>query len=361
MSESSVSANPMLEPRVKELTASEFAAFLAAHVPSAIERWEAKRGGRVLRFFSVDDCVVVVESHRGVASQSVVVTRYAIPGVSNEEEAAALRAVLAALITESDSGGVLAVKLDADASDTLAAHVATHLGMNRMDVPVSEAGLDVALDSAQSNRQGWIRWASASSLEKTQAPVYMRQRTDFSCGPASFLMGRRGELDFGAEMELWREATYVMGCEAFGLASAIAARGYDAKVCATTDEPILTDQAGGVITQTAVNAAIQAKLRVDAPGVGRVIGEITPDVLDDVLTAGGYGLALIDLAGPIDDHSAHWILVWGRDGDTFVVHDPWTEPYETWVETAPMPMTREQLWRISQWDGERSFVLVAGS
>ena len=64
--------------------------------------------------------------------------------------------------------------------------------------------------------RGWVRW----NARPQEIPAYMRQKTDFTCGPASALMALAhtsgcapAEVSHGLrdEMELWRESTYSLG------------------------------------------------------------------------------------------------------------------------------------------------------
>ena len=53
------------------------------------------------------------------------------------------------------------------------------------------------------------------------------------------------------------------------------------------------------------------------------------------------------------DACPHWILVHAMDGDTFIVHDPWTETGqgESWVDAYDVPYPADALDRIA-WTGQ---------
>ena len=78
--------------------------------------------------------------------------------------------------------------------------------------------------------RAWLRWNGPGVF----IPAYVRQKTEFTCGPASALMALAharaaapAQVSHGLveEMELWREATYSLGVGPYGLASSLARRG----------------------------------------------------------------------------------------------------------------------------------------
>ena len=84
-------------------------------------------------------------------------------------------------------------------------------------------------DHEHASVRGWVRW----NTRPQAIPAYVRQKTDFTCGPASALMALAhasgctpDEVSHGLrdEMELWRESTYSLGVGPYGLAAALARR-----------------------------------------------------------------------------------------------------------------------------------------
>jgi predicted double-glycine peptidase len=147
-----------------------------------------------------------------------------------------------------------------------------------------------------------VKWRTRT--DRTTVP-YMRQTTDFTCGPAalSMLLAHYGILERVSretELELWREATMTVGCDPYGLALAAAGQGATPRITIST-------------------------------GAAMVL-------VDELLVHG-------DVCG-------HWILVHAMDGDVFIAHDPWTETGqgETWVDGYDVPYPAEGFDRIAWTD-----------
>ncbi|MEZ0075929.1 peptidase C39 family protein [Planotetraspora sp. GP83] len=204
-----------------------------------------------------------------------------------------------------------------------------------------------------------VRWRGHPPA---RAVPYMRQTTDFTCGPAALQMGLcglglRDEPDRAEEMRLWREATTVGGCEPLGLALAAAGRGAVPEVLLSTEEPILlelcrTDE------ERDLRAFIQSGFRAELAGRGIAVETTAYDLgrLREALDGGAIALVLIEQLGMHAESCPHWITVHGFDGDVFYANDPWTDADlgETYADALDLPLPAATLDRLA-WYGSPSY------
>ena len=206
-----------------------------------------------------------------------------------------------------------------------------------------------------------MRW----NARPQEIPAYVRQKTDFTCGPASALMALAhmsgcapAEVSHGLgdEMELWRESTYSLGVGPYGLAAALARRGQSVEVIVSHEGPIV----GLTRAHAASPAARRAihRQHVDeaaALGVQNHIGAWSLSELRAALEQGNSVIVLVDLEDLNGEQTPHWVYVWGIVGEYALIHDPWNDEQfgETWVETWAEAIRLEQLWESAQWEGRR--------
>lgn len=233
----------------------------------------------------------------------------------------------------------------------------------------SPLSLEEDPDHGHASVRGWVRW----NARPQAIPAYVRQKTDFTCGPASALMALAHasgdaphEVSHGLreEMELWRESTYSLGVGPYGLAAALARRGQGVEVVVTHEGPIV----GLTRAHAASPAARRAihRQHVDearALGVSDHVGAWGIPELRAALEQGNGVIALVDLEDLNGEQTPHWVYVWGIVGEHALIHDPWNDEQfgETWVETWVEAITLEQLWESAQWEEEeaaRAFIVV---
>lgn len=225
-------------------------------------------------------------------------------------------------------------------------------------------------DHGHASVHGWVRW----NARPQEIPAYVRQKTDFTCGPASALMalahasgGAPHEVShcLRDEMELWRESTYSLGVGPYGLAAALARRGQSVEVIVTHEGPVV----GLTRAHAASPAARRAihRQHVDearALGVRDRIGDWGLSELRAALEQGNGVIVLVDLEDLNGEQTPHWVYVWGIMGEHALIHDPWNDEQfgETWVETWLEAITLEQLWESAQWVEEeraRACIIVS--
>ncbi|MBU4213450.1 MAG: peptidase C39 family protein [Actinobacteria bacterium] len=199
---------------------------------------------------------------------------------------------------------------------------------------------------------------------------YMRQTTDYTCGPVAGSMalagvGLAGAPDRRGELALWREATYVPGCDPFGLALALASRGAAPTVWSSTTEPTLIDEATAPGTQE-MQQFVLGDFRDRALAAGLPLRLEAPTVADlhEHLLTGGLALLLIDQHPMHLEPCPHWITahgVWHRGEESGVlVDDPWTDVDlgETWLDATGLPLPDATVDLLWGWGGARSALLL---
>lgn len=225
-------------------------------------------------------------------------------------------------------------------------------------------------DHGHASVHGWVRW----NARPQEIPAYVRQKTNFTCGPASALMalahasgGAPHEVShcLRDEMELWRESTYSLGVGPYGLAAALARRGQSVEVVVTHEGPVV----GLTRAHAASPAARRAihRQHVDEARALRVrdrIGDWGLPELRASLEQGNGVIVLVDLEDLNGEQTPHWVYVWGIMGEHALIHDPWNDEQfgETWVETWLEAITLEQLWESAQWVEEeraRACIIVS--
>ena len=217
--------------------------------------------------------------------------------------------------------------------------------------------------------RGWVRW----NARPQAIPAYVRQKTDFTCGPASALMALAHasghtpqQVGHGLreEMDLWRESTYSLGVGPYGLAAALARRGQSVEVIVTHEGPVV-----GLTRAHAASPAARRAIHRQHVDEARALGvrdRIGPCSLADLRAAleqGNGVIVLVDLEDLNGEQTPHWIYVWGLSGEYALIHDPWNDEQfgETWVETWAEAIALDQLWKSAQWEEEesaRAFIVV---
>ena len=221
-------------------------------------------------------------------------------------------------------------------------------------VPAPEIGAPIP-DPGPAVPAAQVKWRTRTG--RTAVP-YMRQTTDFTCGPAalSMLLAHYGILERvtrATELELWREATMAVGCDPYGLALAAAGQGATPRIVISTGGTLFLDELK-TEQERDLRRFIQDGFRDRALAAGIETERRTFDLaeLAKVIRAGGAAMVLVDELLVHGDVCGHWILVHAMDGDVFIAHDPWTETGqgETWVDGYDVPYPAEGLDRIAWTD-----------
>jgi hypothetical protein len=258
------------------------------------------------------------------------------------------------------------------ASDVLAWRIANTTG--ETDIPVALRTLTgiAAAEPGSVYSQRALR--NDEVPPRPLAPLYP-QSTGFTCGPASLAMAfacfePELLLDRQLEIALWREATTVIGlvgpggCDPYGLALAVASRGYALRLFMSTPEPTLLDR-GNTEAKRELMTFVQAdfKSRVLASGVDVEHRAFESAELRDAIAGGAIAVVLIDQMETHGRTAPHWVVVHAVHDDLFLLNDPWVEidAQETNADVLDLPIRTSVLERMA-WYGEPRYraALVIG-
>lgn len=195
---------------------------------------------------------------------------------------------------------------------------------------------------------------------------WIRQSTEFTCGPAALMMALNAVSTSYTpsqheELQIWREATTIFmtsghgGCHPIGLALAAQQRGFKAEVWINTREPLFVAGVRDpgkkqIIERVHRDYIEQAK----AMNVRVRYSDIKQDTLISALKRKAVPLVMISTWRLDGKKAPHWVTVSGYDSDCLYVHDP--DPEETSqgaLDCQYLPIAREDFERMSLFGQQR--------
>ncbi|MGX5831553.1 peptidase C39 family protein [Mesorhizobium sp. 43Arga] len=223
-------------------------------------------------------------------------------------------------------------------------------------------------------RDGFLqRWIGCDPTRR-QVPPSWPQTAGFTCGPSALAMAMAGldqalRPDRALEVELWREATTIIGpsgpggCDPYGLALAAHRRGLRVEIFMSSAEPILLDRASSE-ERRGLMSFVQAGFKREAEVASLPI-ETRAFVVEEIgqaLDRGLLALVLIDQAPMMGHTCPHWVLVHDHGDGVYFLNDPWIEPdrLEQPMDVVDLPVRAADLDRMA-WYGNpayRAAVLV---
>jgi len=219
------------------------------------------------------------------------------------------------------------------------------------------------------------RWIGAGPTRRPEGiPPSWPQTAGFTCGPSALAMAMAGLdpallPDRSLEVELWREATTIIGpsgpggCDPYGLALAAHRRGLRVEIFMSSAGPVFLDRAASE-ERRGLMRFVQAGFKRDAEAASLPI-ETRAFVIEEIgqaLDRGMLALVLIDQAPMMGYTCPHWVLVHGHGDGIYFLNDPWIEPdrLERKMDVVDLPVIAAELDRMV-WYGNpayRAAVLV---
>jgi hypothetical protein len=191
---------------------------------------------------------------------------------------------------------------------------------------------------------------------------YMRQTTDFTCGPVALQMalcglGMQKQPNREDEIGLWRVANTITGCDPLGLALAAHRRGAQPSLTLSTTEATLLelcDTDSERDTRRFIQTGFRAELARRGVQVDTAVFEL--DEVRRALGTGAFVLVLIDQLGMHAESCPHWIVVHSLSGDVFYANDPWTDAElgESFLDGRDLPLPAATLDRLA-WYGRPAY------
>jgi ribosomal protein S18 acetylase RimI-like enzyme len=219
-------------------------------------------------------------------------------------------------------------------------------------------------------RDGFLqRWIGIEPIRRQEriSPSWP-QTAGFTCGPSALAMAMAGldpglRPDRALEIELWREATTIIGpsgpggCDPYGLALAAHRRGLRVEVFMSSAEPIFLDRAASE-ERRGLMSFVQAGFKRDVEAVSLPIEPraFAVEEITQALDRGLLALVLIDQAPMMGYTCPHWVLVHGHGGGLYFLNDPWIEPdrLEQKMDVVDLPVMAAELDRMA-WYGNPAY------
>ena len=193
---------------------------------------------------------------------------------------------------------------------------------------------------------------------------WVRQTTEFTCGPACLLMARHA-LDGHApadtdELLIWREATTIFmtaghgGCHPLGLALAARRRGLSATVYCNQTGPLFLDSVRDENKKRVIDTVHrhfeEEARRQEVPVHYQ---ELTAERLDQALQDGQVAIVLISTWRLDGRKAPHWVVVSGADRECFYIHDPDPADDQVPLDCQHVPISRDRFEQMTRYGQSR--------
>ena len=215
----------------------------------------------------------------------------------------------------------------------------------------------------------------APHLNPEMAPVpYYRQTLDFTCGPASLMMGMKTlqpdlVLDRKLELRLWRESTTVFmtsglgGCGPYGMALAACQRGFDVDIYVNDESALFIHSVRDPEKRIVIELVQEDFLdQLRQRPVNICYGALNAATLQSIMELGGIPLVLISSYRIYQEKFPHWVVVTGFDERYFYVHDPYvdTDAGKTLSDCINMPILKKDFQRMARYGktGQKAVLIL---
>ncbi|WP_284278093.1 peptidase C39 family protein [Mesorhizobium huakuii] len=246
------------------------------------------------------------------------------------------------------------------------------------DVLCLRAGEDAVrhIGGQWQRRDGFLqRWIGREPARRQgQVAPSWPQTAGFTCGPSALAMAMAGidptlRPDRALEVELWREATTIIGpsgpggCDPYGLALVAHRRGLRVEILMSSAEPIFLDRASSEERRGLMSFVQEGfKREAEAASLPIEARAFAVEEIGQALDRGLSALVLIDQAPMMGHTCPHWVLVHGHGDGVYFLNDPWIEPdrLEQPMDAVDLPVRAAELDRMA-WYGNpayRAAVLV---
>ena len=204
-------------------------------------------------------------------------------------------------------------------------------------------------------------------LQSLNDVEFYAQSLDFTCGPASLMMGMHAldsayALDRSRELRLWREATLIFttsghgGCGPHGLALAARRRGFHAEVFVSDEGVPFVDSVRDAEKREVMRLLHEDFLRqCNEAGIPVHIYSLSADELGERIAGGKIPIVLISLYRIHGKKTPHWVVVTGTDERFIYIHDPFVDVKNnrTTSDCLNVPIARLEFDRMARYGGNR--------
>ena len=179
----------------------------------------------------------------------------------------------------------------------------------------------------------------------TEPPVYYRQTTEFTCGPAALMMAMRNidsnyPISRREELQIWREATTIFmttghgGSSPHGLALAALKRGFEARLYINRSGTPFIDSVRSEEKREVIELVHQdfSEQLQHYPG-SHEINALGPGQFREILDRHDHVIALISTWALNRNRAPHWVYVSKSDAQFVYISDPDTNDSRWQSET----------------------------
>jgi len=179
----------------------------------------------------------------------------------------------------------------------------------------------------------------------TEPPVYYRQTTEFTCGPAALMMAMRNidsnyPISRREELQIWREATTIFmttghgGSSPHGLALAALKRGFEARLYINRSGTPFIDSVRSEEKREVIELVHQdfSEQLQHYPG-SHEINALGPGQFREILDRHDHVIALISTWALNRNRTPHWVYVSKSDAQFVYISDPDTNDSRWQSET----------------------------
>lgn len=198
--------------------------------------------------------------------------------------------------------------------------------------------------------------------EMVKVPYY-EQTLDFTCGPSAVMMAMKAldqgmVMDRKLELRIWREATTIFmtsghgGCGPYGLALAVAHRGFAVELTLNDERMPLLDSVRSEEKKEVMRLVQEDMLEeIQHLGIPLHYGTLSATDLRARFDAGGIPVVLISSYQIYAEKFPHWVVVTGFDEHFIYVHDPFVDydNGETHVDSINMPILQRDFERMARY------------
>jgi ribosomal protein S18 acetylase RimI-like enzyme len=204
---------------------------------------------------------------------------------------------------------------------------------------------------------------------------YYEQTLEFTCGASAVMMAMAAlepTLEMGRPLELriWREATTIFmtsghgGCGPFGLALAVARRGFDAEIYVTDPDVPLLDSVRSPEKKEVMRLVHEEMLEeVTELGLPVRYASLGLEALRGKYERGAIPIVLISSYRIYREKTPHWVVVTGFDENLVYVNDPFVDrdEGETETDSINVPIPQSEFSRMARYGraGLQAVVLVS--
>jgi ribosomal protein S18 acetylase RimI-like enzyme len=212
------------------------------------------------------------------------------------------------------------------------------------------------------------RLTQPSAFFKLKVPFYA-QTTDFTCGPASLLMGMKAldksiELSQHHELDLWREATTIFmlsghgGCGPRGLALAAHKRGFNVEIFLSHKKELFSDSVRSVKKKEILKVVHDGfKAKIKASKIPISYRPVTLSLIKERLKAGQIPIILISAYQITQLKTPHWVVISGMDENFIYLHDPDVDDEQNELQTnydgVYLPISHGKFKEMAKWGSKK--------